>query len=318
MEPDQVTAWLKVVQIGSRIFGPAFSRISKRKEAGQLQEPQTATEIVDDLEDTLEMVQDQLQRFEESGSSNIAKRTFEYQQTQNLASGIATVKLASEILGDDPVPNVEPDYELYSRIFGDVADVSTEDKRIIYAKILAGEVKQPGSTSLKTLSILRDMDQSTASQFRRLCSLAVSARISDDQGAEHVFDVRVPSLGTNAANNSLSQFGLSFDILNVLNEHGLIIGDYNSYHNFYNFAILNISQLPVLPFHYQNSNWILTPNDGYDHNQELNLHGVALTKAGKELSLVVDVEMNDDYTAKLNEFFNSRALNMVKLPVQGN
>lgn len=321
MEPGQVIAWLKVAEIGSRIFGPAFSKIKERipdrGNASQLSRPQTSMEMVDDLDDTLEMAQDQLQRFEESGSTNVARRTFEYQQTQELASGIATIKIASEILGDDQVPDVEPDYELYSRIFGDVADVSTDEKRIIYAKILAGEIKQPGSTSLRALSILRDMDQPTARQFKQLCLLAVSVRASDDQGSVHVIDARVPSLGADANRNSLQSFGLSFDILNELNQHGLIIGDYNSQNPVYNFAILNNSQRPLLPFHYQDNRWVLAPNNGYDHNKEFTIHGVALTKAGKELLLVVDVETTEEYTPKLEEFFESRGLNMVKLVAQG-
>ena len=320
MEPMQILGWLKLADIGIRIFGPGISKIKDRfansGEASQLPRPETAAEMVGDLDDTLEMAQDQLQRFEESGSASVARRTFEFQQTQKLASRITTFKIASEILGDDQVPDVEPDDELYSRIFGDVGDVSTDKKRIIYAKILAGEVKQPGSTSLKALSILRDMDQPTARLFRLLCSLAVSVRLTDERGTQHIVDVRVLSLGSNAATNSLRPYGLSFDILNELNEHGLVISDYNSYSEAYNLPIVGNPQRPVLPFTYQDSTWVLTPNDDYVQNQQFQWHGVALTKAGKELSLVVDVEAHDDYTTKLQEFFNSLGLNMVNMPVR--
>ena len=44
-----------------------------------------------------------------------------------------------------------------------------------------------------------------------------------------MLDARVPSLGGNAAQNSLEAYGLGFGNLNVLNEHGLIIADYNSW-----------------------------------------------------------------------------------------
>ena len=322
MEPEQISGWLKVAEIGARVFGPVFSKIQQRfanrGNASQLPQPETAAEMVDDLDDTLEMAQDQLQRFEESGSASVARRTFEYEQTQKLENGIATIKIASEILGDDQVPDVEPDVELYSRIFGDVGEVSSNDKRIIYAKILAGEVKQPGSTSLKALSILRDMDQATALKFRLLCSLAVSARVIGNRGVQHVMDVRVLSLGSTAANNSLRPFGLSFDTLNELNEYGLIISDYNSYHNAYGLAIVKNPPSVPLPFTYQDSTWALVPINGADPNQEFNLHGVALTKAGRELSLVVDVEAHANYTTKLQEFFNSRGLNMINVPVQTN
>ena len=313
MEPGQVAAWLKVAEIGSRIFGPAFAKIKERiagsGEESQLPRPETAAEIIDDLDDALEMAQDQLQRFEESSSTNVVRRTFEYQQTQKLASGVATVKLASEILGDDQVPDVEPDYELYSRIFGDVADVSTDEKRIIYAKILAGEIKQPGSTSFKALSILRDLDQSTARIFRQLCSLSMSFRVSG-----RIFDARVASLGGNPGNNSLEPYGLSFDSLTILNEFGLVINSFNSRHNAYGLAIVRETNQPMIPFHYQGGYWSFVPQDGFNTNEEFRVQGVAMTKAGKELAHVVDIESNEDYTLALQRYFVSQNLVITRVP----
>ena len=317
MEPEQITGWLKVVGIASRIFGPAFTqvqdRISKRKVATQLQSPATEEEVVDDFEDALEMVQTQLQRFEESSSSDVARRTFEYQQTQKLASGIATVKLASEMLGNDKVPDVEPDLELYSRIFGDVADVSADEKRIVYAKILAGEVKQPGSSSLKALSILRDMDQRTAELFNQLCSLAISMRFADG-----IHDARVVSLGGNAGNNALQKYGLSFDNLNVLNEYGLIIADYNSYHRIYRISIPDEARPVTIAFSHQNRSWVLKPSSGFDAQKEFRLTGVAMTKAGRELSQVVEIGPTSEYTVELRRFFDTQNLSLVEIPGPAN
>ena len=95
--------------------------------------------------------------------------------------------------------------------------------------ILGGEVERPCHTSIKTLSILRDLDESTAALFKTLCSASVHLA-----PVENVFsDARVSSLGSNAGNNSLLQYGLGFADLNVLNEHGLIISDYNSYYDYH-------------------------------------------------------------------------------------
>ena len=97
-----------------------------------------------------------------------------------------------------------------------------------WARVLAGEVASPGSTSLRTMNILRNLDQRTALIFRRLCSLAVSMSIPGVKDLDH----RVISLKGKAAQNSLQDYGLAFDVLNLLNEHELIIADYNSWFDY--------------------------------------------------------------------------------------
>ena len=312
MEPNDIHAWLKVAEIAQRVFGPIFSfsrdRIVGREPAGQLQSPKQA---VKELENTLETAQSQLERFEESSSSNISRRTFEYRQTQQLARGIATVKIASEILGEDQVPDTEPDYELYSRIFGDVADVSTNQKRIIYAKILAGEIKHPGSSSLKSLSILRDMDQCTAELFNRFCSLSIYMKFPN-----RIRDARVVDLGGDVGNNSLMRFGLSFDNLTILNEHGLILPNDDSYHSIYQMSISDDYHSVVRTFTYQDRDWMLQPSDRFKTKEGFIVTGVAMTKAGQELSQVVDIEPSEEYTVALKRFFETNHLRMVEVPKQ--
>ena len=48
----------------------------------------------------------------------------------------------------------------------------------------------------------------------------------------HIIDCRAITLGKQAADNSLQSYGLHFGVLNVLNEHGLIIADYNSWFDY--------------------------------------------------------------------------------------
>ena len=67
-------------------------------------------------------------------------------------------------------------------------------------------------------------------------------------------DARVPSLGDNAAKNALKDYGLDFSNLNVLNEHGLIISDYNSWHDIracIGIASVRVPPALVRPFSFQ-------------------------------------------------------------------
>ena len=93
---------------------------------------------------------------------------------------------------------------------------STEEMQAFFGKILAGEIRKPGSYSTRTVRILGSLDQNIANFFVRLCSMCIS----------QFEDIRVPSMGGNAGNNALQEYGLDFATLNLLNEHGLIISDY--------------------------------------------------------------------------------------------
>ena len=45
--------------------------------------------------------------------------------------------------------------------------------QILFGRILAGEIKQPGLYSIKTLKDLGELDQKVAQLFKRLCSCSL-------------------------------------------------------------------------------------------------------------------------------------------------
>lgn len=96
----------------------------------------------------------------------------EHKRQQNLASA---VREAAEKLGDEEVHDHEPDHDWTARFFEYVQDVSEDDVRRMWARILAGEVRSPGSVSLRTLSILRNMSRLEAELFKE----AMRYRIDD-------------------------------------------------------------------------------------------------------------------------------------------
>ena len=96
----------------------------------------------------------------------------EHKRQQNITSA---VRQAARELGNEEVPNHEPDHDWTARFFEYVQDVSEDDVRKIWARILAGQVRSPGSVSLRTLSILRNMSRREAELFRE----AMRYRIDD-------------------------------------------------------------------------------------------------------------------------------------------
>ena len=240
--------------------------------------------------------------------------SMKYQGEKRIKNIESVVQLAAMELGEQDVPDIEPDHDFTARFFNDVQDVSSEKLQSLWAKILAGEVKSPGSTSVHSLSILKNLDQETARIFSNFCSICIYLESPTDND---ILDARVVSLAGNAANNSLKEYGLNFNNLNVLNEHGLIISEYDSLVSYSVSAGISIPGTPErkghLPFLYQRQNWILVPTNGYDEGAELNLNGVVLTRAGRQLSAVVECNPVNKYTRDLQEYFEEKRLKMSRV-----
>ena len=212
-------------------------------------------------------------------------------------------------LGDKSVPNTEPDHDWTARFFNDVQDVSSEDMQSLWAKILAGEIERPGSTSIRTLGILKNLDQFTACLFRTFCSACIF--LSPDENT--IIDARVSSLGENAAQNSLSSYGLSFGRLNRLNEHGLIISDYNSWFDFRLSIGISLGNLSPIPFNFQGRRWVLVSEKENERKKPYKLSGVAMTISGIELSKIIELEPMTQYVQDLIKYFQNNKLQMVEV-----
>jgi len=87
-------------------------------------------------------------------------------QQENIESVIQkTINHLPQTVSNDPV---EVDWLV--TFFDNVKSISNEDMQTIWAKILAGEVNQPGSFSMRTLHILKQMSSNEALLFSEFCS----------------------------------------------------------------------------------------------------------------------------------------------------
>ena len=241
------------------------------------------------------------------------KQRLQFQEQKRLINIKSVVGQTAELLGDKSVADIEPDHDWTARFFNDVQDVSSEEMQSLWAKILAGEVERPGSTSIRALGILKNLDKRTARLFETFCSACVFL-IPD---GINFMDARVPSLGGNAAHNSLQAYGLNFDKLNRLNEHGLIISDYNSWYD-YRSCIINLAVTPpgqqfMLPFKFQDHLWYLVPNGQRDLSKAFELSGVAMTFSGQELSKVIDLQPMEKFSHDLTNYFQKEKLIMTEM-----
>lgn len=118
------------------------------------------------------------------------------------------VIIAEDILSNDSqVPPERPIDEDWLYTWRDFAGkVSTEDLQHLWGSILAGEVKSPGSFSIRTLNFLRGLSKSEAEQISQLARYVVEERIIRSQ-SEH-----------------LDKHGITFSKLLEMQNLGLISG----------------------------------------------------------------------------------------------
>jgi hypothetical protein len=212
----------------------------------------------------------------------------------------------AEITGkeeDEQAPQISDDWiDSFRR---EACGKTSEEMQILFGKILAGEIKQPESFSTRTVRIMGQLDNKTANLFRLLCSLCMTLGNQDV-----ILDARVPSLGGNAAQNALQNYGLSFANLNILEEYGLIIPDFNSYMSYMS-AIARNNTIG-LAVKYGNTYWGFVPINTNDWpiEKDLRIHGVRLSNSGKELLKIVEIEHHEQYTSALNSYFLSLGLQL--------
>lgn len=174
----------------------------------------------------------------------------------------------------------------------EAAKMSTTEMQLLFGKILAGEINRPGSFSRRTLNLMSHLDNVAAKLFLDLCSMAVA--MVSTQGR---FDVRVLSLGRDAAANGLSGFGLSFTQLNILQEYGLIISDLNSWNLLA--AVMVRDNEYTATLEYLGNHYALSHTKSPEAGASLRVHGVRLSAAGQELFQIVEPLENKNYTEAL-------------------
>ena len=108
------------------------------------------------------------------------------------------------------------------RFWEDVERVTDGDVRELYARVGLWEDRQPGSFSLRTLSVLRDLDRNAKKSFEDLCRGFVLG--DRDKYGYVVSFTEIPNL--------YSSSGLSWDDLLLLEDAGLIVLNDGTSHSF--------------------------------------------------------------------------------------
>ncbi|MCG2462962.1 DUF2806 domain-containing protein [Flavobacteriaceae bacterium F89] len=138
---------------------------------------------------------------------------FKETERQNNIDSIAE-KTANQ-LENEPIISEKPvDKDWTKRFFNIAQDVSNEEMQNLWSRILTGEVVNPGSFSLRTLELLKNLSKKEAETFNRMANLAISS-----------FNSPCIYQGKNQKGDFLNKYGSGFNDRLLLIEVGLLQPD---------------------------------------------------------------------------------------------
>jgi len=187
---------------------------------------------------------------------------------------------AGEGEAEEEVSNKPVDSDWIIRFFSIAKDVNSEEMKIIWAKILAGEIKSPGKFSLRTLECIRNISKAEAAIFQKLLPCVLG------QGELSFFS---------SETEILQKYGISFGDLLVLKETGLI--------NVLSMMKLTISFSENRETYLYGKDCLMkiaTPEYGIT----LELNGYSLSRMGEELRSVLEYSNNTEYMYDLAELIH--------------
>lgn len=209
-----------------------------------------------------------------------ARQRLEYQSQQRQRNVEAIAQHAIVNL-PEKVSSSPVDGDWKARFFRISEDISTLHMQELWGRVLAGEVAQPGTFSLRTLETLRNLSSGEASAFESASYLAAEGRIiklGGDQG-------------------HLDEFGLRFEKILLLRDAGLLAdgdtlkvridltGEDTNYELAYNGQILLLEFSPNL--------------------RQFEFDNYLFTEAGRELIQLIDPHPNMAYLRKVAALYSS-------------
>ena len=198
---------------------------------------------------------------------------------------------------------------------------SSEEMQERFARILAGEIKRPGTFSIRTIKLLGEIDSDIASIFRTFCSGCIS--FDDPVGSGSIYKSIFPKFKVGRYVSFLEKYGLNGVMLSYLKEFSLLqIETPPSMLSEYALPIpkcfVSGLEKPPTPFLYAGKYFLLKHhNDKKELDWNFMMPGFFLSSIGTELINIVEPEPIEQLTEDLREFFAEKQLELVEVQLTG-
>lgn len=186
--------------------------------------------------------------------------------------------------GDQPPPDREVDNDWLYRWRDSASTVSNEELQEMWGRVLAGEVKAPGTFSLRTLEFMKNLSPDEAGLIAQLAPFVIRGQfVFRDKGGE-----RVKGAG------ALEPYGISFDVLAVLDDMGVINFDVTP-------GVLRLIRIPSSGLTLLSHDRLLfvVPGAGEDATLELPIY--RLTPVGSQVLGLGSFTANESYLRSVGE-----------------
>lgn len=187
---------------------------------------------------------------------------------------------AAKILEGKETEVHDPDPDLTANFFKEVQDVSSKQLKSFWSKILANEIQNPGQTSLRTLSVLKNMSQKDALRFEKLAHYVIN-------GAFVYYD-------SYTRENIFRGGDLHYADIQFLAECNLAIIENSSQFQVH-WANKDVT---IFPYHFK----YLLIQKLHGASGTLSIPAQTLTTAGKELYRIIDTNVHEGYLMELSMF----------------
>lgn len=215
------------------------------------------------------------------------------QETIKQANIESVVDNAYEILEKEENCSQEPvEQGWINRFFDSVATVTDEDLQQLWGKVLAGEVKQPRSFSLRTLETLKNLSKHEAELFQKIAPYIIG--LNGDLFLSSNFEI-------------LEKYGIKYgDIIN-LDECGLISSN--------SFVSLDSTLSETKPIALYNKMRLAIIQGTESTEISISIGAFSLTKVGQELYNLLDCMPNNDYLYDIAEEMAKKNMKIAKVSI---
>lgn len=192
--------------------------------------------------------------------------------------------------GTDFSDNSGVNQEWLDRYMDSAKFVSSEDMQLIWGKILANEFENPGKTPPNMIRILSEITPELANAFRKICSMIVTIKPSEEDGKIEKEQVIIVPYSENK--KELFEIGLGYEVLGELETLGVI--------KFSNGYVMDCS---IGKFE------VFIDNDHYEYQsntQQFPIGNVILTQSGETLKRITEsVEIENYHKIIVNFLTNN-------------
>ena len=223
-------------------------------------------------------------KFKEVADDLLASGKMTYTEYYKASNFLTVAQKADQYYQEQPRSDEQGtyDFDWFVRFFEAAGNVSDDTMQNLWAKILAGEIAQPSTFSLKTIDVVRNLIKKDAELFIKICS--------------HSF----VSSGTNCflpnEDEYLETVGITYADIMKLSEIGLMFND-----GLISLS-MSISSEPRILVNSHSLIMVMASSSGKP--EEANIRQYPFTEVGNEVSTLISKSASDEDFLKYGEILS--------------